>query len=303
MFSFKRRNKFRVDYQRPTIKTNPYFPKNTRRGIGFKKIAVITAIAAIFILLGYFLFFSSFFTINKIAVTGNKNILAPTITDTVQQTLNKKKYFILPRTNIFILDIQDVVKVLNGQFLLDNIKVEKKYPFELSIAIKEKISRFVLGIEYSEDVKTTTTSTSVILRKYVKSYLVDRDGLITGNFIDSADAAADYPRVVDTNSRAINIGDYVLDKQKIEQILYLYDKINQKTELAVKELQIDSSIPEQTVVVADKRGFTVKFELNDKIDRQIQSLTLLWSSKLKNAINNLEYIDLRFGEKIYYKTK
>ena len=55
------------------------------------------------------------------------------------------------------------------------------------------------------------------------------------------------------------------------------------------------------IIVNTKNGFKVFFNEEKDFLEQVDNLTLILNREIKLNINNIEYIDLRFGNKIYYK--
>ena len=50
-----------------------------------------------------------------------------------------------------------------------------------------------------------------------------------------------------------------------------------------------------------QNGPMIYFNLQEDIEKQVTKLLVLMNEKLKNNLGEKEYIDLRYGDKVYYK--
>ncbi|MDI6883520.1 MAG: hypothetical protein QMC93_03670, partial [Patescibacteria group bacterium] len=93
-------------------------------------------------------------------------------------------------------------------------------------------------------------------------------------------------------------GTKAIERDYLESILEIQKKITENQKLEIKEF-----IPgEEKLTVQILEGWQIFFDPSRDISEQILNLTAILKEKIPpENRRNLEYIDLRFGNKIYFK--
>lgn len=268
--------------------------------------------------LTYFLFYSSTFKIRNIRLFGNQEISEGEIMKSVNDFLASRKYLIFRRSNFFILDQEKLKKKLQNDFIFDDLEIRKGWFKDLNIRIKERLSKINLCFEE-------------------KCYLVDYEGVVT-QIAEKKEINPRFPLVfykleeasetstleiwaatstVEAalkNQPKIFLGRTKLDKETAHYILDLfmeYEKID--SGLGLESLEIydcdyckgKSSLliqPKEKITINTKKGLKIYIDQKSDIGQQLNNLKILLNKKFRQAdLKKLEYIDLRFGEKMYYK--
>ena len=128
-------------------------------------------------------------------------------------------------------------------------------------------------------------------------YFVDPNGFLIKDIgVQDADRN-NLPVVSDERGLPSDGNQINLDRQYLDFMLELYSKIG-KTDLKVDKFVIDKN--PDTLRVNLKNGPFLLFSLKEDQDKQLGKLIILRQEKLKDNFNNIQYFDLRYGDKVYY---
>lgn len=94
------------------------------------------------------------------------------------------------------------------------------------------------------------------------------------------------------------LGERIIEKEKLSQILEIQSGLRDlKNEIVLVEV-----VNSQRINVKTFEGWQVYFNSQNNISEQIFNLNLVLKEKISpEKRRNLEYIDLRFGNQVYYK--
>jgi len=292
----KLRNYYRKKY------VNPFFKKTkkgfTSRGRGFyygagggiswrSKFILFLAIIAAGGLF-YFIFYSPYFTIKNIKISGLEKISESEIRDIINSQINSRKIFIFKQNNIFIFDENSIKNKIDSKYALDSLKMEKGLPGNLSFEIKEK--------------------TPVIIWKTGdKYYFVDKDGIIIREIPEgeSWDNGMDQPgsRIAvafDENNEPAAIKETILTGETVQAIAKLQNNLFGVTGLLISNFRTTKYI-NSTIKSLTNEGWEIYFSAINDLNAQIEKLKLFLNEKKPEDRQGLEYVDLRFPDRVYYK--
>ncbi|NCO79881.1 hypothetical protein CO116_03770 [Candidatus Falkowbacteria bacterium CG_4_9_14_3_um_filter_38_19] len=262
---------------------NPYFQKQKPRitkapiySFGFKLIIFI--IFATIIGLSWFLFFSATFNIKEISVIGALKISNTEIEDLcwqqTQATFGRQK-------NIFLFNKNGLADLINEKYNFDNLKIKKKLPNKIVISFTEK-------------------QQAIIWREAEKYYYADNLGNIISEVNPLNISQKNYP-LIDNNlepkivDKKINI-----TPEKINYILNLFAEFKDKKHgFDVDRFILDNE--ETTIKMAVINGPTIYFNIKDDLAKQVDKLTVMIEQKLKTDFNQKTYLELRYGDRVYYR--
>lgn len=246
--------------------------------------AVVVGIVFIAIFAGIVAFFRiPYFQVQKIEVSGNSLINGEDLIGGIKAKLEGEYLGLFPKSNIFLIPKSKILAVLPQEFKrIKSITLYKKYFSAIAVKIEER-SNAALYCEtencaYADEngfvfEKAPYFSGAVFLKlidqrmsgKTVEEYL----GL---NFIDESE----FKKILEFAGLAAKIGNGI-------------------TEVILKK--------ENIYEFYTKEGW--KIILNDKNEPQSAYLNLITAldANIKDKRTKLDYIDLRLGNKIYFKYK
>jgi len=105
--------------------------------------------------------------------------------------------------------------------------------------------------------------------------------------------------IQDYSARKIKLYDKVIDSELINKILEIKDYLSMEIGLNVASFDIDS-YPTDKLRVVTNESWYVLFSLKQEIKKQLLSLKVVLDEKIEDRIN-LQYVDLRIENRIYYK--
>lgn len=240
------------------------------------RLVILIFFLIAFLVSFYFLLFGSYFKINSITITGNKKLKTDDILVFVNNYFEKDK-----KSAIFwMLDTTDLSEKLSVFFDLRDVTISKELPNKLEIKMIEREPGFVLNINNK------------------KSYLLDKQGVLIRPILNKKnETLLGLPIVIDyTLQNNIDIhgrGLSAIDIVFLYKVSNFLSKISVNEKFFVKEGNNNVSV----VLDGDKK---ILFSLSENIDNQIRKLESIFSDSL-DIDKYSEYIDLRFGDKVYYK--
>ncbi|MBA3047502.1 cell division protein FtsQ/DivIB [Patescibacteria group bacterium] len=287
----KRNNPINAKYRRDRRGkrySNPFFGQRKRKKIKINYLTwKIKLIALAIILLAgaiaWFLLFSNYFNIKNINVSANGSDKAPKggITDLIWIQTANKRFLLGSQSNIFLFNISQLSKKLNEQYNLDELKIEKKLPNTFNIILREK-------------------NYSAVWQEADKYYYIDN----SGNAISEANPLEikkeSYPLIQSGGDAKVAGKKIESQNENIDYIIKLfYDIKNTEKLFTVESFIVDDEV--NTVKMAISQGPKIYFNTEEDTIKQINKLYALIKEKLKDDFLKKEYIDLRYGDRVYYR--
>jgi cell division protein FtsQ len=227
--------------------------------------------------LSYFLLFSETFQIKEILVFADKKVRARDIELVVEDTINKKKLF-LKEKNIFLANLDIIKKNILDTFPpISEVRIERNFPDTLNIKVSERVG---LAVFCHQD----------------NCFLLDKKGVI---FERVSEDYLSLPKIKipDFDSR-LELGDNLVGEELISKVVKIILEL-EDLKIPVKETRI---ILEERVNVLTFEGWEIYFNPQRDIDWQLTKLkAVLEKYILPQERENLEYIELRFGDLAPYK--
>ena len=267
--------KVRKDYQNKKF-VNPYFSIEDKKDKGrfntkfYLKILVLT-------LLVYVLIYSNLLRINQIQINGFEMIDEQEFRQVVDKQLGSLRYYLLPQNNFLLLSKAKLANEISAKYDLDKLEIDRSWK-SLNITIEERVSFLIVYNKQS-------------------FYFADKNGIVTREI--TKDAVGEYwyrfP-ILNIGDKNVNIGNEVTSAKIVDFLLRLNEKIiNNQLEINGYELREGEEIN-----LVSRAGWRAYFDVNTNLDTSVENLFLVLNEKVEDQ-NTLEYIDLRFGNKVFYK--
>ena len=237
-------------------------------------IIILATSATVF----YLVCFYSFFKIKEVKVFGNQKVSTEDINVLIEEEISKDIFF-LESKSIFLMDLRSIdQKILDKFPKIDRVDFDRDFPDKLIVSIKERepVAVFKRGGNY---------------------FFIDNRGVIFEKIPESENGH--WLTIEETGSNwEVGLGKSLIKEKDLSKILKI------KLELEGLNFKIHSLevVENQRVNVKLSEGWKVYFNFEDEISRQVLNLNLVLKEKiLPEERENLEYVDLRFGNQIYYK--
>ena len=245
--------KFRKQHR---IKRKKSILKNRFFWVGFLFLIIITLVC-------YFLFFHSFFKIDKIEIFGNEKLK----TEQIESLIEKDQ-------NIFLFNIdKNKKKILENFPEITELLLEKDFPRSIKIQVEERkpVAVFCQNEEY---------------------FFIDKKGIV----YEKAEPDAMLSIKNLTLNKELRLGDEILTENQLNQILKIETKLKENLEIQIELAEI---VSDRRLNIKTSEGWEIYFNLQKALDWQLTELGLILKEKISpEKRGEIEYIDLRF-EKVF----
>ncbi len=275
----RRFKKIKKDYQSKNL-CNPFFHKTKKKPKKNVVVFLFVAIFFIFIFIIWFFFASSIWQIKNIQIEGLTRCSDIDIKNKIINQSSGSRYGLFKQTNIWLFDELEAEKNILTAYNFSSFKIIKKPANTLLIKIGERPYSFIFqegtGLFYA-------SSDAYIIRE---SAVLDEDKakyLILEN---------KNPNSLISEQNKINISETYLNF-----ILDLSNRLSKYQELPVEKFVIDSEF--NTIKVKFRDGPLAYFNTKTDAQEAINRLVLVKKEKIKDNFSKTNYIDLRYGDRIF----
>jgi len=267
---------------------NPFFRKRRKvRRISLRVKLIIFLVILMIVGIGWLLFFHSFFTINNIEISGGQRIEEKKIREVIQKQLLETRLMFFNQSNIFTFNKEEARQEIIKRYNVEDLRINKRLPKTIAVSFVEKT---IAGIWFEKD----------------KYYYIDDGGYILYE-IETLEAEAKDFAVFKNKGEETKIKQDEIFKKVVMRddfldfLLILAKKVKEKAVFNQNYI-FTINETESTIEINIIEGPTIYFNIEENLDKQSRKLEILLSEKLKGEeFKKIEYIDLRFGDKIYYK--
>jgi hypothetical protein len=245
----------------------------------------------------WLIFSSAVFSINNVIVRGAIRIPPREIENLAWQQIRGKKFIFFTQNNIFSFSKKGLEEKLEENYSFEKLTINKDLPHTLIIDIQGKSYAFI----WCEG------------EKY---YYTDIDGYLINETNPLEIKQKKYPIIQNQGEEKIindftgGLGRINVDDNYINYIISLSgrfpsekgeegDEAETSDSLIVEKFILDREI--NTVKMSLLDGPTVYFNTNEDQEKQIRKLMAIKEETLKNDFKNKSYIDLRHGDRVYYR--
>ncbi len=230
----------------------------------------------------YILFFTNWFDVRNVSITGPEDSLSSDISIATNEWLDRDFLEIPRRNNILLFSLEELSATILSQFpKLDSVDISRKDMHEIEISASQ---RKPIGVWCLSDSNSC--------------FYFDRKGIAYSETGQSAGFL--ILNVLDEKEREVSLGSNVISQDWLENII-LAKELLSKTDINVSRFKIPkNTFDEFHAVTAD--GWKIYFSISTDISKQISALTILFKEKFTpEQIRAFEYVDLRIQDRIYYK--
>lgn len=222
--------------------------------------------------------------IGKIEIKGAALLSAAEVESEIRNEISGSRFLILPRDNFFLVSSKSIAENLSGRFhRIAEVVINKKFPKEIDVEIRERS----LWGAYCETPDAGGA-------RHICFY-IDDSGTA---YEDISDFAGSLLPIV-YSPREVKVGDEALSSATLE----FYSRAKDSTS-AVNANML--SITLSTSTPADARlnfaeGWYAVVTMARPTGEWRDILKTVLEKEVGDRRNQLEYVDLRFGNKVFYK--
>jgi len=226
--------------------------------------------------------------IRNITLRGIKTLDERAVRDEISARLTGARFYVLPRSSFFLADTAAIASGLKHDFSrIRDVTAVKNFPDKLDISVTERI---FWGV-FCDGLAASSTPACVYIDPEAIAY--EHAPEPQGKLILSirSDAVGD-----------IALGASALDPAVMGEIRNLAERIPAETGSALAGFELHSRVPSEIRAVAGE-GFTMIFKREDDYTATLRVLKRVLDGEIKDRRSRMDYIDLRFGNKVFYKLK
>ncbi len=247
------------------------------------RLILFGTLSLVFIVIFLFVVWLSYhprLNIKSIKITGEDKLRVETIKFFIESWLNDGSMHIFSPKNELLLDRNEIAKALLGEFpRIKTVLIPfTKFKQELVVHVTERVDEFLWCDSKPEE----------------RCYFVDQEGYIFA----TAPADANLQIIRNELTNYISTRHFVTSKELFSNLKFIFMLLEQDMSL----LAVSATISNSDALIKLHGDLLIKVALDTDIQSQIDNLeTVLDSQDLNDEITNIDYIDLRFGNRVYYK--
>jgi cell division septal protein FtsQ len=265
-----------------------------------RRARVLWLLAAVLVLAGgtFGIGYASYlpqFTIGEVQVVGAQAVPPSVISAYVDSILYDGSHHFLSRQNIFLYPkeaieeslVKDFPRLASAQLSRPSLLSQT-----LAVAVTERapFAQWCEGAQTGESGAPTSG----------QCYLMDESGFIYTDASTSTKAGSPYVFVGGISTSSAPIGQ-TFAPGHIPGLIALFKLLSQENGLTATGAAVQD---DQDFSVELAQGFSLKASYGENADTLAHNLDLILASDaLQGKESKLEYIDLRFGDRVYYKMK
>lgn len=294
----KRRNFLKSQHQTSYKKAdrfkNPYFENKANRGPILKKLLLGLIVIALTVGIPYLIFTLSIFKIKKVEATGLITIQPTQIETATWAFLAEKRANIFPQSHIWLTNDKKLAERLEADFQLTDVEIAR-HGRTLAINASERVSK---GIWATNDRLYFIDSAGFIVRELTLDEMLDVQERIYSDVSATNFIQSDVFLIFDEKREEVQIGDQVLDAGIVDNLAELEEAIP-ALEIEPANFLIEKRMTDW-LTLEIKHGFDIYVSGAGDTANQLKNLAVILD-EYQGQLANVEYIDLRFDNRVYIK--
>lgn len=250
-----------------------------------KKIKVYIAIFLALFLISIFVYVLRlpFIQISEIKINGNVFVETQEIEQKTHKLLEKNILGIIPNKNIFLFSKHELIESIKENPAIISVKVRKDLLNTLSIEVQEQEKEMI----YCTSVEKT------------ECFYINKKGFIYAKIDDII--IPEQEVIIYNEKEKKSLKDVLIDEETYTDIV-LFVRNLARQEIRIKEVYIKADSTVEFISWDNTRFITSIF---DEYKKDFANLMALFDQQVvvKEQLSNVDYIDLRFGNKVFYKNK
>lgn len=240
------------------------------------------------------------FEIQKISINGLRSIHESDIEQEVSSVLTGSYAFgLISYRSLFAAPIKVITNTIAHRFsLIAEVHIKKEFPHTLAINVRERI---MFGILCNDAGEKDAADKEIAPEEQIdiQCAYVDTEGIA----YESAPKTEGFLITkISTDAPRIAIGTQAIDPLMMRRITDLNIKLPPLIGSPIVGYTLLRNVAREVHVIS-KSGFSVIINRDDDLDHALSVLGTILKKEIGSKRNRLDYIDLRFGNKVFYKLK
>lgn len=288
----------RRDYSQKRF-NNPFFEKRAGSGAWQRRLKAALLAAAVGAGAWYAIF-SGRFSPADVEVRGNEQLSATELRAGIREILSERRWLVVPGDNLLFLPEERFIEALNARFVLESVHVESDpLARRLSVTVRERISSIL--IQLPDGSQAALDLSGEVTRLYRPEEAIDL--FPPAGPSKETTARPKFHVLIDDKDEDLDLREKALSPALIQAAIDLPGLISAKFGgSAALRLHIDGKAS-STVRAQTGEGWSLYLDAGKPLAEQVENADLVMRTKVGGDRHRLDYIDVRFGEKIFFKLK
>lgn len=318
---------------------NPLFPQNKPRGRAdrkrsdgpsvWRRILLTFLLLALLGTLGYGIW-SPTFRITAMEIDGATPMTEQRIRELLHERLEKRILLVFPQSTIFFFDTKEAIRDIEDVFFLEGMTVQKRLPGRITVSVREIPKKAVL---FTDNRFNALSETGTLIRELTEKEVQRMSDLppnITSVLVNAlgaemVDLSALQPEIEEEGVEAVKLkgnefplvfddehdedpfmdtyrpGDTVFIASTVALILQANTRLPDITNAAVRWFNVREK--DEAVDVMMEGDWHVYLTTALPFEVQGERLALILREKVGQNRDRLQYVDLRYNERIFFKLR
>lgn len=299
-----RPKRVRRDYSRKSF-NNPLFRPSRERGPAVWR-GRLTALAVLAAAVGgvWLVGFSPAFRITDIRISGNEGIPTWELRDAVSDALKKRRWLILPQSSLIVASEAAVRDALEERYVLESLSVVKRPPHALEVTVRERVSAVLL--QMPDGRQGLIDLQGEVTRLYRPEEALETSSKL-GPLLDGSASSVPkvrHPVLHDERDEKLELREEALAPEVVQAAINLPRLFQERFGRApyLEEVRLDGKAS-RTLRLRTSEGWSVYMDASHDLTAQLLNAESVLKSKVGAQRPQLDYIDVRFGEKVFFKLR
>lgn len=281
---------------------NPFFEAKQKTKRSIKTFLIILITISVFTLAVCFFLRSPIYEIRQVFVTGTETIRPDEIQKIADDYLDEAIFIFNDQRNRFLFNQQGLVDRLSKSYSFETLQLSISSN-SLNILLEEKTSQLLW---ISKELIYLVDLNGTVIRELTgeELALMNESWPPPENYGEEATndiylpPIKSMPKFRDLNNIEVRAGQQVLTEDEILNIFQFHEKL-ENLKISFFETKIDR-LAGKWMGVQTNKGYDILFDATGNIDQQAKNLEIILRESIGER-DDIQYIDLRFGDHVYYK--
>lgn len=233
------------------------------------------------------------FQVSTIEIRGVGSLSDARIRESLEKFLAGSHAFLLPKSSYFLISPRILEERIEREFIrVSRASVVKTFPDFLEVTVEERMPwALVCNDQFVSSGQESDSSASLAC------FYIDETGFV---YAEAPESSGTLLTKITGDQGAFSLGTYAFDQDTLHVLALLGKRAKSAAGISVIGYELRAALPDDIRVLTD-RGFALLFKKEDDFENVFSVLRRVLDEEIKDRYDELEYIDLRFGNKVFYK--
>lgn len=246
------------------------------------------------------MFFAPQLKVKQIKIEGATEVSQAELEELARNSVMGRSFGIFPKDRVFFVPTAEIRdQILRAYPRISDAAVSHVFPNMLSIEIKERAVWGIYCVRQPEQTIDTEPMPPVYEVPTGGCYLADEAGVLFAEAPDIQGSA--LMRIYAFSTETPTVGMRVLNTQVQKTTQAFIESLESTLSIQVQEILLGNPYNE-SITLRTAGGWGIFLEKETDTETALQNLALILEKKVADQ-SRLEYVDLRFANKVFYKVK